>query len=233
MGKLLAEDLLLLCWNDSKGCLPFSCTGTLPVGVGGALVLDLISTRAAILSSNRILPTNHVSDNQILGDVITELVVERPPLTVHELVRTLGTDSWFERVLTSLENSAQLVAERSYLFRLYPNKRYKILDLDSAKTIRKAVVALLTGDRDRQDAQSREVMLAAMIGAIEALNTLVSRTERKKARERAATFADGQCVYRAVADVVMERMNALRLEAVAAGMGGAVLVVPSDSKGLA
>lgn len=232
MGQLLAEDLLLLCWDDGKGYPSFSCTGTLPVGVGGALILDLISTQAAIVSSNRIRPTNHFPDNKLLGDVLTELVVKRPPLTVHELVRILGTDSWFERVQTSLEDSAQLVAERSYLLGFYSIKRHKIVDVESAKTIRKAVIALLTGDRDRQDAQSREVRLAAIAGAIGALHVLVSLTERKKARERAAALADGQCVYRAVADVVMERVKALRLEAVAAGMGGAVLVVPSDSKGL-
>lgn len=219
MSTLLATDLLWLCWDDSKGHPSSTYSVTLPVAIGGALLLDLTSTNAIVEKAKRLEPADRQPADEVLTDALTELVANGHSPTTHEAIRILGTTKWFERVHGQLVNSGKLLRETRSVLRTFPVVRYTIVDLESANAIRRAVIALLTGQRRPQDAQRHEVMLAALIGAIEAVDLLVSRAELKRARHRAATLAEDQSVYRAVGDVIREQLETIRIDAVSAEMG--------------
>lgn len=229
MGTLLAKELLLLCWDDSKGCPSSVYNITLPVAIGGALLLDLTSTKTVIEKAKRLEPAGRQSEDKVLTDALTELVANGRRPTTHEAIRILGTTKWFERVHRQLVNSGELLRETCLFLRAFPVIRYRIVDLESANDIRRTVTALLTGQQRPQDVQRRKVMLAALIGAIEGVDVLVSRGEHKRARQRAATLAGDQSVYRAVVDVIREQMETMRMDAASAEMGCPVVAMASGS----
>lgn len=210
MNRLIAQDLMLLCWDDTKG-RPFStCRATLPVVIGGALIADLMLKQAISVYDERIEADNHTPDDKLLANALSALVAKRCWLEVREGVRMLGTIEWFQQVREQMVESGMLVREKRLFCRLFPVVRYGVVHTETSNVIRRAVDMLLTGNQTPQDAQPHEVKLAALMGLTGAVDVLEKGAERTKARQRAAVFAEDDSVCRAVSHVIAEQFDIQR-----------------------
>lgn len=213
MNRMIAEDLMLLCWDDTKGC-PFStCRATLPVVIGGALIVDLMLKQAISVYDECIEFENHTPNDKVLANALSLLSAKRIWLEVREGVRMLGTIEWFEQVREQMVESGMLVREKRLFCRLFPVVRYGVVHTETRNVVRRAVNMLLTGNQTPQDTQPHEVKLAALMGLTGAIDLLDNRAESKKARQRAAVFAEDEGVCRAVRHVIAEQFDTLRVEA--------------------
>jgi hypothetical protein len=222
---LLAEDLLLLSWADAKGRPHSVCEKTLPIAVGGALLMDLVMIGAVVENNKRIEATGHEPDDELLADALHTLISKRRPPKVRAAVRMLGTAKRFRMVRDRLEASGFLRAGQCHFLRIFPFTRHAMIDPEAAKGVRQKVTALLTGECEPGDTKPQEIMLAALTKPMKLINVLVDRTSRKKAHQRAKALAEYQkSVYGAVGDVIWQTQNAtmavVGLAAVAAGASG-------------
>lgn len=228
MSRLLAEDLLLLCWEDGRGRPAGRCEGALPVGIGGALVVDLVSAGAVTLHDGRLLAGTPIDDD-VLAAARAVLVGQPEAPTIDEAVGLLGTDARVASVRDRLVRHGILRRERHRLLGLVPATRHPIDDVVAVEELRAAVRALLTGVDEPDADAAREVLLAGLVEVTGGIDVLVDRSERDTACERAQAFAAGPGVPDAV-DAAVREVQAATTAAVAAA---AAAVAGSSAEGQA
>lgn len=213
--RLLAEDLLVLCWDDAKG-KPYSrCETALPAAVGGALVLDLVFGGAATVDDERLVPGDVTPADPLLTAVRDELAGARRPRKATNAIGSLGSGKRARAVRDRLVAAGVLRAERRRLLGLVPVTRYPLAD-PGATSVRQTVAELLTGAREPEDAGPRAVALAALAKPTEAVDVLVERDARKAARQRAEAFGEGHGVPEGVGEAVQRAQTAAVAAATAA-----------------
>lgn len=228
MARLLAEELLLLCWNDQKGAVDRRCSSTLTPGIGGALVIDALLAGALAVDNKRVRGTGTHVDEPLLAEVVAEADRRRRTPTVKKLVGRVGTPARTKRVRDRLVTSGVLRAERRRVLGLFPVTRFPAADPSTVAAVRTPVRFLLTGQRDPGDAETREVVLAGLTKPTNAVDLLVERSQRKHARQRAESFGEGYGVPDAVGQAIKDA-QAAAMAAVTAAVSASSAASSSSS----
>lgn len=189
MSRLLAEELLLLCWDDERGTLHRRCSTTVGPGVGGALVVDAVLAGALEISGGRVRVTGDDPGDPLLVEVVAAANRHRPA-SVARLVQEVGTMGRYRAVRDRLVDQGVLRVDRRRLLGGVPYTRYPSVDPAVTGAVREPVHALLTGRLDPSGAGPRDVVLAGLAVPTGAVDVLVARGQRAKARRRMETFGD-------------------------------------------
>lgn len=217
MARLLAEDLVLLCWNDDKGRPYATCSAGFGTGVAGALLLEAIAEGVlAVDDDDRVHPTGTAPADPLLAAVVADTERARKPKRVKDLVRHLDNRKRTDAVLDRLVASGTLRHDARRVLGLFPVTRRPTGDTRAANAIRGQVRDLLVGRRRPGDGDSRAVLLAKLARSTGALDVLVERRQRREAKQRADGFDVGSDVPEAVAKAIAQAQVAV-MAAVAAG----------------
>lgn len=219
--RLLAFDLLLLCWNDATGRVRTSCSFGMATGIGGALLLDGVLAGVVTVEDGRVQATGVRADDPLVDEVIDEASGRRRAPKAKALVGRLGSGRRVKALRARMVREGWLEERRERVLGVIPVTRRPPADPAAAEALRERIRGLLTGGLAPEDAEEREVVLASLAGAV-ALEALVPRGQRREARRRAEQFRDGAGVSEAVSAAVQEAQIAvIGAVAGAAAAGGA------------
>jgi len=179
--RLIAEDLLLLCWDDDKGRVSRRCEQALPAGVGGALVVQALLGEALVLEYARVRPGTAQPEDPLLADVVDDVARRRRPPRLRKVVQRQATSRRWHAVRDRLVDDGVLAPRRQRLLGLIPVTRHALTDPTRAESVR------ATG---------------------RALPLLVERQQLKQAKERAEDLNAGHGVPEAVGRVITEAQAA-------------------------
>lgn len=209
MPRLLAEDLLLLCWNTRKGKAHNACSNGLTPGLGGALVLDALRADALAVHDGRATPTDNPPEDPLLRDVVAEADRGRRAPTVKTMVQRVGTTKRRQQILDRLVNAGVLGIERRSVLGLIPLTRHPAADPAATAALTVTIRQLLTGTDTPEDADTHHLLLASLTAPTGALDVLVDRSQRKQARQRAEAFTRGHGIPAAVDQAIVETQMAI------------------------
>lgn len=222
MGRLLAEDLVLLCWDDGKGRARSRCTLGVTFGVGGALMIEALVAHALAVDEWRVRRTGGGADDALIGEVADQAEPQpgdEPP-SVSGLVQTLSTPYFFASVRDRLISGGVLRQAQRRRFGLIPVTRFPAADPAAAAAPRHAVRPLLTGDAEPGEVTLRTVLLAALARPTNAVDQLVGRSQRGTAHRRAAALAETTGVAETVG--TLSEAITMAIAATTAAASGAV-----------
>lgn len=218
---LLADDLLLLAYDDETGQRTWS--NDLDYALVGALLIDLADRghvdvegegRKARLKVVRSDPTGHpVLDEW--QEKLAKYDGKRPKDVVGKLYVKLRP-----QLLAHLAEQGILSEEKRKALGIFPTTRWPAADSSHEDELRRQLQNALVGG---VDPEPRTAALIALLHAIKSVDKVVSKPDRKVARERAKEIADGNWASDATKKAV-EEMTAAVLVAVivpAAVAGGA------------
>lgn len=209
MVRLLAEDLVLLCWRARRGKPASACANTFPVGITGALVLDASCAGAVAIEDGRVRPTGLDVGDPLVAEIVTAVRSRRRPPTVETLVHGLG--AWNRAlhgrpvdvsVIARLVDAGVLGATRRHWAGVPGATRHPVTDPDTVTEVRRAVGAELISDRDPGTADRHHGLLTALTEPTGAIHVLVGRSQRRGARRRAKAFADHHEVPAALSQAI-------------------------------
>lgn len=201
MARLLAEDLLLLCWDTERCRTHSACAPTLAGGVGAALLIDALQFNVLTVDHGRVHATGFGIDDPLLVEA-AETAQGWPPPTVEGTVGRLGIWDRLARVRGRLVDAGVLRVERKRLLGLLPVTRHPVADPDGVAGLRHEVRAVLTGRALPAQASRHTVMLAVLAEPVDAIWLLVDPFERGAARQRARALAEEHGVPEDLTDAV-------------------------------
>lgn len=197
MTRLLAEDLVLLCWRDRRGKPDSACANTLAVAIAGALVVDALCAGAVAIENGRVRPTGQKVVDPLVAEIQTAVRSRRRPPTVETLIHGLG--AWNRAlhgrpvdasVIARLVDTGVLGATRGPWAGFLGITPHPVVDLNTVTGLRQAVRAVLISDADPGTADRHHRLLAALTEPAGAIPVLVGRPQRRVARRRANAFAE-------------------------------------------
>lgn len=230
--RLLAEDVVLLCWDDDGGQVHKRCVTGLKPGIGGALIIDALLAGTIHVDEERVHPTGTPAHDPAVGEVAAETGPDRreqPPSAV-ALVQAVGTTDRLWSMRDRLVDAGILGRQQRRRFGLLTDTRFPTADPARAAEPREAVRPLLTGETDPGEVDTRTALLAGLAGATNAVDRLVERPRRTGARRRAQRLAEGDAVTGMV-DVVNEAIVVAMSAAAAAAVVPAVAPGPGGDGG--
>jgi hypothetical protein len=215
--RLLAEDLLLLAWDD-RAAKPRSATSMqLPAAIGGALLLDLALRERLRIEVDVPRASSRPTGDDLL-DAIAREVREGPRRRkLKGWVRKVGTSARRDEVRDRLVAAGLLVPEERKVLGLFAVTRHRLTDPTEVERLAGEVRDVLAGGRPADD---RLTVLVALVGATAVLDQLVPRAERRAARARAKELAESSPVAEAARAVIRDTQAAL-IATIGAGAGAA------------
>jgi hypothetical protein len=199
---LLAEDLLLLCWEDQDGRPHPACAPTLAGGVGGARLLEAHHAGLVDFDGERVRRTAATAEEPLLAEVVAAARSHRRPPQIEAVVERLGAWDRLAKVRRRLVDAGVLHRQHHRVLGLIPDTRCPLADAARAAEARQAVAAVLTGQRLAAPAASHWVRLAALAEPTRAINRLLAPADRAGAYQRAKALADAGGVPERLTDAI-------------------------------
>ena len=214
--RLLAEDLLLLAWNDKSGRPYGSLAIQLNPAVGGALLLDLALRDRLRLEVDVPRASTQRTGDQLLDEIARQLRDGPRRRKLKRWVGKIGTTARRDQVRDRLVAQGLLVEQRRKTLGMFTVTRHRLTDPAEVDRLSGEVRRVLAGDRPPDD---RTTALVALVGATAILDRLVPRGERGAARDRAKELAESSPVAAAARAVIRDTQAAMF--ASSAGTAGA------------
>lgn len=210
----LAEDMLLLGWEDERGWNRY--TDNLAMLLGGAAILELVLDERLELIDGRLEVTGTDTGHPALDLVLGRIRESRKPRKTKTWVQRLGNRPKLKRaVLQRLTDRGILREERRRILGLIPVTRYPVVDRQRVAETRERVTATLTLPEPVDDA--RDAALASLVrpGGGRLLRRLVPKEQRRAARKRAKALSKGEAMSADIAQAIGES-NAATMAAIGA-----------------
>jgi len=210
MQTLIAEDLLLLLLDDTKGTL--AASDKIQPLLGGALLLELalagrvgVAERTSRWTSAKVAVTGMPPGEPLLDEAMAR--VAEKPRTAQDLVNRLGKGT--RDVLLDRLAARGLVERRDgKVLVLFPHTTWPARDARHEESVRAllqgALVQGLTPD-------ARTAALVALLAAIDRAHQVVDRGDvpARTVKARAKDIADGAWAAKAVRDAVVAAQAAI------------------------
>jgi golgi phosphoprotein 3 len=181
----LAEELLLLALDETKGTTRMNTAQALPYGLAGALLTDLaVMERISIWLDDVLVFDSSPTGDPLLDEALTIIARENEILEVRHWVNALARDikRLRERVRDRLVARGILAHETTRVLRVFTRHRYPAVDPTPARTLRGRLrTALLTDD----EPEDRTLALISLAGTCRVLEPLFTAAEVREARQRA------------------------------------------------
>ena len=215
-ARLLAEDLLLLAWNDDSGRPHGSLAVQLNPAIGGALLLDLALRDRLRLEVDQPRASARPTGDDLLDEIARQIRDGPRRRKLKGWVSKVGTTARRDQIRDRLVARGLLAPEERKVLGVFPSTRHRLTDPAEVERLASEVRRVLTGGRPSGD---RATVLVALVGATSVLDRLVPRGERGAARERAKELAESFPVAAAARAVIRDTQAAL--VATFAGVAGA------------
>jgi len=214
--RLLAEDLLLLGWNDDSGRPHGSLAVQLNPAIGGALLLDLALRDRLRMEVDQPRASARPTGDELLDEVARQIRDGPRRRKLKGWVSKVGTTARRDQVRDRLVGRGLLAAEERKVLGLFTSTRHRLTDPAEVERLTAQVRHVLSGGRPADD---RTTVLVALVGGTAVLDQLVPRGERGAARDRAKELAESFPVAAAARAVIRDTQAAL--VATFAGVAGA------------
>ncbi len=211
--RLLAEDLLLLAWNDDSGRPHGSLAVQLNPAIGGALLLDLALRDRLRLEVDQPRASTRPTGDELLDEIARQIRDGPRRRKLKGWVRKVGTTARRDQVRDRLVARGLLAPEERKVLGLFTSTRHRLSDGSEVERLSAEVRRVLGGGRPPDDRTTARV---ALVGATAVLDQLVPRGERGAARDRSKELAETSPVAAAARAVIRDTQAA-----VVAGFAGA------------
>lgn len=220
MTSLLAEELMLLCWDEKHGRVSRHFERSIDLGLAAALVLDALGDGVLRLEGGRLRSTGSTSDDPLVVQLVDQVETHRGS-TLSAILESEwpGDVALPQAVMLRLVDHGVLSSVVQKKFGLFPT-----IQFDSARPAeiiekREAVLRLLTGRRAIPDSEDRAVLVAGVAGAMGIHRLVPDRSERRQARDRATELGRGigfpSSVQRSLVEAMAPLTAALRIAVLA------------------
>lgn len=213
---LLAEDLLLLSYDDDTGRK--SGVGNLDYALVGAVLIELAEHgRLDVTEKGRLAVVDNAPTGQpVLDDWLGKAAKyegTKPKDAVSGLSSGLA-----DRLLASLAERGILREEKGKVLGIFPTTRWPAEDSSHELALRERLRAVLV---DGTEPDEHTAPLIALLSAVDAVGEVVEKPERKDAKQRASEIAEGNwasaATKKAVEELTAAVMVAVMVPTVIAG----------------
>lgn len=215
--RLLAEELLLLGWNDGSGRPHSSLAIQLNPAIGGALLLDLALRDRLRMEVDVPRASTRATGDELLDEVAREIRDGPRRRKLKRWVSKVGTTARRDQVRDRLVAQGLLAEQQRKVLGLFTSTRHRLTDTADVERLKGEVRDVLTGGRPRDE---RIVALVTLVGATAILDQLVPRDQRRAARHRAKELAEASPVAAAARAVIRDTQAAV-VASFAGGVGAA------------
>ncbi len=207
MRPLLATDLMLLAWSDTKGMLYSDHADKLDAAVAGALLLDSIDEGLVALEGKRLRPVGGRSGEALLDRPLEVAERRGRPPTVDAAVKALAGVGLLRDAEALLLQVGALASERRKLLGVIPMSSRRLVDRSRVQALREAVRDVLLADDVPGGTDDRILRLAALAGPPRLVDVLVPRGRRSSARRLATRIAAADQALSTVVAAVNEALT--------------------------
>jgi hypothetical protein len=198
MTRLLAEDLLLLCWDDSRGRPGGTQQRSLAAGLCGALLFDAVGAGVVVVEGRRVRPTGSPAGDPLLAALVAEVGAGRRPPQLRSVFEGEAASGLPTAAMQRLAERGVFRLETRRILGIFPSPRFWVDQADEVDAVRGAVTAVLTGQHHPAGVAGRTLLLAALARPTRAIALLVPRPQRRGARRVAAALGRGDGLPSAV-----------------------------------
>ncbi|WP_051400143.1 GOLPH3/VPS74 family protein [Haloechinothrix halophila] len=196
---LLAEDLLLLSYDDDTGRK--SGVGNLDYALAGAVLIDLADLgRLDVTEKGRLTVVDDAPTGQaVLDDWLGKVAKyegKKPKDAVSGLSSGLA-----DRLLATLAERGILREEKGKVLGIFPTTRWPAEDSSHELALRERLRTVLVSGAEPDE---RTAPLIALLSAVDAVGEVVEKHERKDAKQRAEQIAEGDWASAATKKAVEE-----------------------------
>jgi hypothetical protein len=195
----LAEDLLLLALDDTRGSVSWSHSSRLPYALGGAMLMDLaLLHRIYILGKHVAVIDGGATDDPVLDGALTAIVESEKRHDARHWVAKLGTRRGLKEELRGrLVERGILRQDRRRFLWVFPDDHYPTVDAAHEGRLRARIQGVVLG---AAEPEPRDLLLLSLIHACNLTDALFPKPERKRARARVKELATGERFGKAVGD---------------------------------
>lgn len=200
--QYLAQDLMLLALQDEKGTIVSEAASSLPYGLMGAVLMELVLQGKLDTEAGRLIVVNATTTgDDFFDDCLNEILTAQRPRQARFWVKHLaGKFRGFKNaVLSNLVELGVLKQEERRILGLFPTQRYPLADVSAKQAAIARIRAAVLNDT-RLD--SRTIALISLIKACNLTNYLFAPDERREARQRIQEIVNGELLGKAVSDTV-------------------------------
>src|SRR5690348_16212113 len=205
-GMLIAEDLLLLLYDDRTG-KPITGSPGLDFALAGAVLIELtLQQKLDVTAKGRL----QVLDGAPTGDPILDerlsYIVNRPGKKPKDQIKPLSKHLR-DQLLTRLAQKGVLEADQGKLLGLFPVTRWPAKDARHELEVRTQLESVLT------NGLAPDQRTAALIALLSALNVvpkvITDAVDKRELKQRAKEIADSDWAAAAVKKAVAEMQAAV------------------------
>jgi Golgi phosphoprotein 3 (GPP34) len=207
----LGEDLLLLALDEKKGTLVSGALQGLPEALAGAVIMDLTLLERLTLHGRALVVSDPTpTGDDLLDEALSRIASARRPRSVSHWVGNLRLKQR-RRLLERLVARGVLRRHKDRVLGVFPRTRFPAQDPTAGRQLRQQLrTAVLGGGQ----IDTRRAFLLSLAQACGLVGRLLSRDERRLAKQRINALVEGELLGKAVSDAVAS--------AVTAGAAGAV-----------
>jgi len=205
----LSEELLLLALHDEKGSVLFNSSTSLPYGLVGTGLLELLFQNRIVLKEKNIECINQTPVGDPILDEMLKLIVSSTKIRnvkywipkIQSKVKHIR-----ERLTDSLVQKGILRREGHKILGVFPSSRYPTQNPSSEFEIRNRIRNVVLFDHPPKE---REIALISLIKVCGLINEVFEKNERKKARQRIKELSKDEVIGKMVSEVVAQMTAAI------------------------
>lgn len=204
----LPEELLLLGWDDERGRNLY--TSNLEMLLAGAAIVNLVLDGTLTISNRRLEVTGAATGSPPLDLVRKQVRDSRKRRTTKAWVQRLGGRSHLKKAtLKHLVDEGILAERQKRILGLIPVTRYPVTDTVRVESIRRRVAETLTRTDPVDD--TRDAALGGLVHPAggRLVRRLVSKDQRRAARQRAKALSKGDAMSTDVAQAIDDANTAM------------------------
>lgn len=207
---LIAEELLLIALDDSKGKIIFSASTALPYGLTGAILLELSNLNKISLDDTHVKIIDASPVNiPVLDNCLSAIEEKSKPNKISYWITKLTSKKYdiHNLLLQGLIEKGVLEKLDHKILYLIPSKRYPMIDGHHENNIRERIknIVLNNGPCD-----SHFTSLISLIHACELVNEIFEKPDRKFAKQQVKKIAKNE----SVGDSVTNKVNEIIMAAI-------------------
>ena len=202
----LMEELLLLALEDDKGTVPSSVQTALPYGLAAAGLSDLLlAGRLTTAEKQKVsVVDGTATGDDLLDEMLAKISQSRKQKSLKDWVSSFGgggIKKSQQRLEDRLIAKGILRLEEGRFLSIFPWHHYPTIDGGPEAEARESLHGVLLGGAIPEP---RTAILVSLVAACNLVDKLVTKEERKLAKQRAKEIGKGEYAGQAVSKAVEE-----------------------------
>jgi Golgi phosphoprotein 3 len=207
--QYLVQDLMLLAVEDEKGSILSSAAQSLPYGLMGAVLLELVLQRKLSIEEGKLVVVSATTTgDEFFDECLNEILMAQRSkdarFWIKHFVRKFR--GFYHVVLNNLVELGVLKQEQHRVLGLFPIGRYPLVDASAKQAVINRVRSVVF---DQAKLDSRTIALVSLIKACNLTNHLFVPKERQQARYRIQEIISTELVGKAVLETVASVQGAV------------------------